>query len=313
MSVVAIMVVRDEEGLLERNLKYHLNLGFDLIAVLDHCSNDLTPDILTGFHNELRILALREENPTFDHGRWANELLKVVLTRFQPDWIFPLDADEFLGIPNSIQDFVEELEARRIWYGSIGWINAAPLWIENEQLNDALDTQHFYVPWPERTWQEPGHFRKSFCRYHNNVEIVVGGHYFRRENNPQFFSRAGQTPVRISLPEARIYHYENRASPAELLEKWRKLAYYENDTTSSRDSPWTERIALIREYVKRYQEDIGTIEKRWFRECRTLWGTVVPLEQIRRDSKMYEWNHRYKMQGTSNLINNHCYTLTSKT
>jgi glycosyltransferase involved in cell wall biosynthesis len=280
------MVVRDEEELIERNIRYHLDSGFDLVGVMDHCSQDGTPEILAAMTHHHNVVVMHDNDPVFDHGRLCNHLLNELLQVAQVDWVFPLDADEFLHVPRGLQAFLDQMSVEGIKYGTIEWLNAA--WKSGEEALLPLETKLFYRPWPERAWQHLGHFRKAFCQVHPGIEVVVGGHYFRRENEPEFFG-SGPAPYIVPPHQAVIYHYELRGRAASLYAKWRQLAEYERDSSSQRDAPWLERLDRIRKYVSDWQMDPTETERFWFSAARTFWGTPVPEHRIVQSSTIIDW------------------------
>ena len=291
------MTVRDEESYIGLNISYHLDLGFDYIFVVNHCSTDRTSEILESFKDDPRVVVIKEEDPKFDHAVIANKLLGYANQRHKIDWFISLDADEFLSIRDgSIHEFVERLEGSGIPYVTIGWANA----LFDQTLSDytcsavhPVDTTKYYLPWPEKTWQHHGHFRKALVRNHEKMEIVVGGHYVRTENNPEFFGEYHWNPFIVPDGEARLLHFEFRDSAAAIYRKWATLASFESDSTSDDQSPWLERIRTIRQYAKDYKGRIEEVGKRWFSEHRTFWGTIIPEERMIYDTKLSRWYGKY--------------------
>jgi hypothetical protein len=282
------MVVRDEADLLRENLLYHLALGLDEIWVLDHCSSDGTADLLRGFAGDPRVRVFVERRPKFDHEAYVNFLLGHALAGAGADWIFTLDADEFLWLSIPLRRFLSELGAHDVRYGTIKWLNALPggapsVGREKRQL------EWYYEPWPERPWQEEGHFRKAFCRTHKDMSVVVGGHYFRREANPEFFSGTHWNPTMIPLGEARIYHLEQRPSPKALLEKWTRLSTHIIEPGYDAGAPWNEKVLRMKQYLALYRDDLDAVEAAWFDKNRTFWGNEIPLSRLVKNGTLASW------------------------
>jgi hypothetical protein len=288
MKIAALIIVRDEETYIEFNIKYHLALGFDFMFITNHCSEDNTNQILRKYESNPKIILLNEFDPVFDHGKITNILLQKALSSFEIDWFFLIDADEFLGIPADVHSFVQSLEERKIVYASIGWANA--LFYDEQKASSPIDTDIFYIPYPERDWQHQGHFRKSIAKNHKGIEIVVGGHYFKSENNQEFFELSGGKPFLVPFEEAKYFHFELRNNPINLLKKWANLANNEKDSSSRANAPWLERINLIRSYVKDYKNRPDEVQRLWFVEHRTLWGKEIPKERIFKDNTLKNWN-----------------------
>lgn len=297
-NVVAIlMTVRDEESYIDLNLSYHLDLGFDYIFIANHCSTDNTSKILNSYKNDSRIIVVEEKDPVFDHAKIANKLLNFANKNYKIDWFIFLDADEFLSIRDkNIHIFVNRLEKNNILYATIGWANALFDYTFSDYRCSpvhAIDTTKYYYPWPEKEWQEYGHFRKAIVKNHKNMEIVVGGHYVKTENNPGFFGEYHWNPFIIPNNEAKLLHFEFRDRADELYKKWEKLASFENDSTSGVNSPWLERIQTIRKYVEDFKGNIEGINKRWFFEHRTFWGTIISENRIVYDTTLSVWYRKY--------------------
>ncbi len=297
-NVVAILMsVRDEESYIDLNISYHLDLGFDYIFIANHCSTDNTNKILDSYKDDSRVIVVEEKDPVFDHAKIVNKLLNHANTNYKIDWFIFLDADEFLSIRDrTIRDFIARLENNGIPYATIGWANA----LFDYTLSDytcapvnAIDTMKYYYPWPEREWQEYGHLRKAIVKNHKNMEIVVGGHYVKTENNSEFFGEYDWNPFIVPKGEARLLHFEFRNKADLVYKKWEKLASFENDSTSVTNSPWLERIRTIKKYVEDFRNNIDEINKRWFFEHRTFWGTIIPQDRIVYDPTLSTWYGKY--------------------
>lgn len=291
------MSVRNEESYIDLNISYHLDLGFDYIFIANHCSTDGTKKILDSYKDDPRIVVIEEKDPVFDHARIANNLLKYAKAYHEIDWFVFLDVDEFLSIKEAdVHDFVRRLENNRIPYATIGWANALFDYTFSDYTCspvNPIDTTKYYFPWPEKLWQEYGHFRKAIVKNHDNMEIVVGGHYVKTENNQKFFGEYHWNPFIVPPAEAKLLHFEFRGKASDIYDKWKKLAEFENDSTSRPDAPWMERIQTIKKYVDEFKDNVGEIEKRWFSEHRTFWGTVIPADKFVYDTTLVKWHSRY--------------------
>jgi len=241
-SIAILMSVRDEEAYIDFNIQYHLDLGFDYIFIANHSSVDGTSEIIASYKNDPRVVVTKETDPVFDHARIANRLLCLAKAKYNVDWFIFLDADEFLSIKDgSIHDFVDRLEKEKIPYATIGWANALFDYTFSDfrcSPVNPIDTTKYYYPWPERDWQEYGHFRKAIVKNHDDMEIVVGGHYVKTENNRKFFGEYHWNPFIVPREKARLLHFEFRGKAEDIYKKWERLASFESDSTSAPDSPW---------------------------------------------------------------------------
>ena len=291
-NVAILMCVRDEGPYIDLNISYHLDLGFDYIFIANHRSTDNTDRILDSYKDNPRVVVIEEKDLVFDHAKIANKLLSYANTNYKIDWYIFLDADEFFSIRDgSIHNFITRLENNGIPYATIGWANA--LFDYTCSQANAIDTTKYYYPWPEKEWQEYGHFRKTIVRNHKNMEIVVGGHYVETGNNSKFFGEYDRNPFIIPKSEAKLLHFEFRNKADLVYKKWEKLALFENDSTSDDSSPWLERIRTIKRYVEDFKDNIDEINKRWFSEHRTFWGTIIPEDRIVYDTTLSIWYRKY--------------------
>jgi len=297
ITIAILMAVRNEESYIDLNIQYHLDLGFDYIFVANHCSTDATSKILNLYKGNPKVIVIKEKDPTFDHAKIINRLLNYANSNFKINWFIFLDADEFLIIKDKdVHDFLSRLENNSIPYATIGWANALfDLILSDYTCSpvNPIDTMKYYYPWPEKEWQEYGHFRKALVKSHKNIEYVVGGHYVKTENNPEFFGEYNRNPFIIPKDEAKILHFEFRNSPEAIYKKWVKLASFENDSTSDNNAPWLERIRTIRKYVSDFKNNLNEISRRWFSEHRTFWGTLIPEDRIVYDTTLSLWYRKY--------------------
>ena len=296
-KIAILMSVRNEESYIDLNISYHLDIGFDYIFIADHCSTDGTREILNSYKDDPRVIVIDEKDPIFDHAKIINKLLNYAKLNYEIDWFVFLDVDEFLFVKDkTVHDFIKRLEDNNIPYVTIGWANALFDYTFSDYTcspTNPIDTTKYYYPWSEKDWQEYGHFRKAIVKNHENMEIVVGGHYVKTENNPEFFSEYHWNPFIVPKDEAKLLHFEFRGKAEDIYKKWEKLAKFENDSTSDLDVPWMERIQTIRRYVEEFKDNIDKINKRWFSEHRTFWGTVIPNERIIYDTTLVIWYRKY--------------------
>jgi hypothetical protein len=89
------LVVRDEEDIVETNLRYHLEQGVDFVYAIDHNSTDGTPDILRSFERMGVLRMLREEGDVHDQAPRVTRLARMAHDELGADWVINNDADEF--------------------------------------------------------------------------------------------------------------------------------------------------------------------------------------------------------------------------
>jgi hypothetical protein len=97
MKLVMTLKVRDEEDVLEDNLRFHRTLGVDFFIVTDNGSVDRTPEILARYAHAGLAHVIRDETSELrvHEVRWATEMARLAATEYGADWVFHGDADEF--------------------------------------------------------------------------------------------------------------------------------------------------------------------------------------------------------------------------
>ena len=96
MRALGCMVVRDECDIIELAVRHNLAL-LDGIAIIDHGSTDGTSEILAALAAEgLPVFVTPDRNPKFRQKAMINALVRNAIWMSAADWIFAIDADEFI-------------------------------------------------------------------------------------------------------------------------------------------------------------------------------------------------------------------------
>jgi hypothetical protein len=110
VKVVGLYVVRNEEDLLEVNLRHHFSSAIDAAIVIDNGSTDRTLEVLLHLSEEFPILVACEPGPYRQSekmtrmARWA--------AHQGADWVLPIDADEFwTGVQSPLREVLAQLPA----------------------------------------------------------------------------------------------------------------------------------------------------------------------------------------------------------
>lgn len=105
MRLFGITMVRNEADIIEAFVRHNLAV-LDGLAVIDHGSLDGTTEILGKFQDEgLPLRVARDSNPGFFQAERMTGLARETLARERADFVFALDADEFIKVESR-----EELE-----------------------------------------------------------------------------------------------------------------------------------------------------------------------------------------------------------
>jgi hypothetical protein len=102
MKLVLVSRVKNETDIIEAFVRHHVRY-FDKLIILDDGSSDGTYEILTSLRaSGLPIVLLREPVVGYDQSRYMTLLIRMGVYQFGADWVAPLDADEFLELPNEM-------------------------------------------------------------------------------------------------------------------------------------------------------------------------------------------------------------------
>lgn len=87
------LVVRDDDDVLDANLRYHLSRGVEHVFLLDHRSTTQTRRIAQRVGGE-HLTYLRENGRPYRQAEWSTTLARMAAAR-GADWVVHTDADEF--------------------------------------------------------------------------------------------------------------------------------------------------------------------------------------------------------------------------
>lgn len=89
--------VRDEDDVLEANLRYHLARGVDFFVVTDNGSQDGTRELLARYEGAGLARVIDEPADEMrSHGHeWLTTMARLAATEHEADWVLHNDADEF--------------------------------------------------------------------------------------------------------------------------------------------------------------------------------------------------------------------------
>ena len=98
MKLVMAIRARNEEDVLEHNLRYHRALGVDHFILTDNASTDRTPEIVRRYAAAGLLTPIHEpptDNFRLDGGKWVTRMARLSATELGADWVVHADADEF--------------------------------------------------------------------------------------------------------------------------------------------------------------------------------------------------------------------------
>jgi hypothetical protein len=115
MRLVMTLKVRDEEDVIDANLRFHRALGVDFFVVMDNGSADGTPEILARYADAGLAHVLRDESGDLRAlgAEWYTRMGRMAATEFCADWVIHNDADEFWWpLTGTLKDALAEIPER---------------------------------------------------------------------------------------------------------------------------------------------------------------------------------------------------------
>ncbi len=145
MRLAAVSMVRNEADIVEL-FTSHLLAFFDDIVIVDHQSDDGTAAFLTALADrfpQIQVLTLCE--PSYIQSIAMTHVVRVIPSLRSADWVFFLDADEFLPFQtrNAFHHALEEYRGCPII--SMRWRNVIPVKYWSDAV-DISETTEFFLP-----------------------------------------------------------------------------------------------------------------------------------------------------------------------
>lgn len=121
MKIVSFTMVNNESEIIESFVRYNSNF-VDHMFVIDNGCTDNTIKILHKMIDEgYKITIFDESLSAYDQFRLDNKYLNLIIDEYNPDWILPLDADEFLTGERNPRELLENLDLDYIYYVHWQW------------------------------------------------------------------------------------------------------------------------------------------------------------------------------------------------
>lgn len=138
LKLIMTLVVKNEEDIIEQNIRFHYAMGCDGFIVSSHNCTDRTDLILEKLKQEGLVLEIIKRNsPNHQHSTWVNEMVRLAQKKYHADWVINADADEFY-YSNSLnlkQSILESEGGNALWVDSI--------FIFPEDRKDWLNSTYF--------------------------------------------------------------------------------------------------------------------------------------------------------------------------
>lgn len=100
-KLVMTLLVRDEEDILETNIKYHLSIGVDFFIISDNRSVDKTPEIISKYVKMGVAKCIPRNEDVYYQSKWVTEMARMAYSEYNASWVINNDADEFWWSPEN--------------------------------------------------------------------------------------------------------------------------------------------------------------------------------------------------------------------
>lgn len=130
--VYSLSIVKNEADIIESFVRHNINI-FDCMYIIDNGSFDNTVQILENMKKEgLSLHLLHDDSIEFRQEYIMSKHLNAIFTEFHPDFVMPLDADEFIVHRDSHSDpraIIDQLENKKVYF--IKWRTYVPHYSDN--------------------------------------------------------------------------------------------------------------------------------------------------------------------------------------
>jgi SAM-dependent methyltransferase len=236
--IIGISMVKNEDDIVEQFVRHNLQF-VDSLIILDNGSIDDTRRILRSMQEEgLPILILDDPISSYIQDQKMTRLLCAVTSSFFPDFVVPLDADEFIAC-ESRKVFLDAL--RRIPTGAVGlvpWQTYVVLPGYDERVFEDLP-RNFVT----RRVSETPQFFKAMARtdgcHSANIALLQGNHHAT--------TSAGELLPSIHLSGVKLAHYPVR-SPNQVAAKGiiTAMAILEKNPNSEKEGICFQHFTILR-------------------------------------------------------------------
>ncbi len=127
---MVVTMMRDEASTVTPWLGHYHRLGFRRVVLVDHLSADGTADLARAAAERLGLdlVVIDERNPNHQQAQMMTGAARYGLSRWgDVDWVFPLDADEFLACNAPLPDLLAPLTADAVNLLMVNHVSAVAL------------------------------------------------------------------------------------------------------------------------------------------------------------------------------------------
>ena len=182
VNAAIVMIVKNESDIIGSSINHHYNLGFRCFFILDNNSSDTTRERLNCLKRDLEdAMIVIIDDPIFAHLQGSKLTLTAQyainyarLAGKAVDWIFPLDADEFLSSLEPLHSIISSIPAHaKLIALPLRNLSSHEVLVE---LDDEADIYELFSKTHDSNF-EANHVIKCAFRFTQEAEIAEGNHY----------------------------------------------------------------------------------------------------------------------------------------
>lgn len=121
MKIVSFTMVNNESEIIESFVRYNYNFVDEMVIIDNGCTDSTIKIIRNLIAEGFKITVYDESLEAYNQYRLDNKYLNKIINEIKPDWILPLDADEFLTGENNPREVIEKLPMDNIYYVTWRW------------------------------------------------------------------------------------------------------------------------------------------------------------------------------------------------
>ena len=224
-KLIMTLIVKNEEDILETNIRFHHAMGVDGFIVSSHNSTDRTDEILERLQKEGLVLAiLKRTGVAHKHSEWVEEMI-LMARRFGARWVINADADEFY--------YSAQLDLKKSILQSEG---ANALWVDSiflfpEDREDYLNSS-FFVTRPFQKFEaealgiQDDPLFANFIGSQGCTKVIHKTRGFKKISDGNH-DIAMHSRVKCHSADIRLYHYHirNYAGWEKKIRNWEKSIF----------------------------------------------------------------------------------------
>lgn len=121
MRIISFTMVNNESEIIESFIRYNINFVDKMIIIDNGCTDNTIEIVLNLIQEGLDIEIYDESLEPYNQFSIDNRYLNIIIKKYSPDIVIPLDADEFLCSNGNVRTILENLPLDKITYVNWHW------------------------------------------------------------------------------------------------------------------------------------------------------------------------------------------------